>query len=295
MRLHTIKRCAIGMTAAILSVLSPYTSMAASATPSNPAKNSAETAFVRAKLDFINESGLSGVAEEMVEFADRDKWVKEGNYYYYIDPLEDGETVTFIKGVNIPKEWTEGTSGKTFHIVVTAEAVENMDGKANWSDGVVRTSTSGYTYKQRQLGYRTYETTELNVELNEYELTAYGKKVYENDKLVEPGQHVSKIAEITVHIKSKSSTDGGHGDRDYGGGGRSSGGRGGTEVRRIGGGSEVHPLGGTSPIASVWRIFTGDDSMLVPVLAAGLALCAILIAVLYKKKKEDAEGNSIDH
>ena len=251
-------------------------------------KNSAETAFVRAKVTVVNEEGISGASEDMIDFENRDKWEKEGDWYYYKDPLEDGAEVIFMKGVKIPETWMAEEQEKKFRVVVTAEAAENMDGTANWSDGSVRASTSTITYGKRDKGSKIYETTNLDLELKEYELDSAGNRIpYVNDKVVFPGEYVHKIVAITVHVNADADyTD--HGDRDYDddddddGNGR--GRRDDVEVIPLGkDGTEVIPIGTHGGIG---QIFTGDNAMAVLFLIGGVALAAAGFWIIIKKNRK---------
>ncbi|MCD8083853.1 MAG: hypothetical protein LUE86_10185 [Clostridiales bacterium] len=291
------KRLGAAVLTAVLVMAQAVTAFAADTT-----KNSAETAFVRAKLTLVNEEGLSDISEDMLTFSTDSKWSKsDDGYYYYEDPLEDGTEVVFITGVHIPEEWVKSDADKKFRIVVTAEAAENMDGTANWADGTVTTSTSSVEYQTRKLGTRIYETTDLDVEITEYELDADGNRVaYQNDKYVLPGEDVDKIVVITVHINADKSTSSSssHSSRDYDDDDDDDD----DSIRRSYNSTEVIPLGGNNgnnviPIDNgngpgnpgIPSIFTGDNSMMIP-LAAVAVVAIVLIVVLVPKKKKDKDS-----
>ena len=286
MRLKSITRFLIGTFMTATLAAQPVTAFA------DTTKSTAETAFVRARIDFINEDGLSSVSEDMLIFSNKNKWTKEGNYYYYEKPIESGEKVELISGVKMPKEWDKTAMGKTFHIVVTAEASENMDGTANWSDGYARASNSTSDYKQRKSGYTTYETKTLEVQIEEFEIEKNGQKVpYRNNKYITPGEEVSKIVEISVNLSSDKKTSGG------GGGGSSSGGGGGRTTAPPKDDTSVYPINDTEvrpiatppeqPIAGVGRVPTGDNSMMIPMAAAAGCALVILLAILFKRRKKE--------
>jgi len=85
--------------------------------------NRAEPAWVRAKLEYTSYDGIQGLSDQMVTVG-ADGWRKAGTYYYYTKPLGTGESVDFIKEVRIPPEWDQKESGRSFSILVTADAVQ---------------------------------------------------------------------------------------------------------------------------------------------------------------------------
>lgn len=107
--------------------------------------NYAETCYVRAKVahnsDSVSESdtgtyvltddALSGIS---------DQWIKKGEYYYYTEPLKNGESVDLFDSVTIPAEWTEASSDTALALTVTAEAIQaanytpDFQSDAPWGD-----------------------------------------------------------------------------------------------------------------------------------------------------------------
>jgi len=71
----------------------------------------------------LDESGIEGLSDYMVTL-DSNQWVKVGDYYYYIVPVDKDVSIDFVKEVRIPTEWDESYADKSFSIVVTADAVQ---------------------------------------------------------------------------------------------------------------------------------------------------------------------------
>lgn len=85
--------------------------------------NKANTAWIRAKLEYLAEDSIEGLSDEMVSLAS-DQWIWAGGYYYYLSPVEKDGRIDFIKEVRIPSEWDSSVGGKRFSIIITAEAVQ---------------------------------------------------------------------------------------------------------------------------------------------------------------------------
>lgn len=91
-------------------------------------ENKGEEAWVRAKVTLrADESGkITELPGEIVQTDDNsdDQLKKIGEYYYYQKPLQTNQTVSFIKELAIPGEWDNASSGGSFSVSVTAEAVQ---------------------------------------------------------------------------------------------------------------------------------------------------------------------------
>lgn len=85
--------------------------------------NNANKAWVRAKLEYSNWNGFKGLSDDDIELSS-DMWVKRGDYYYCIVPVDTDKSVDLIKAVNIPADWTEARSEGIFQIYTTVDAVQ---------------------------------------------------------------------------------------------------------------------------------------------------------------------------
>lgn len=94
-----------------------------------------------------------------------------------------------------------------FRIIVQVEASECMDG----NQGFVENEKSNYSesFEVWSVGYEKNTGLEISsegnmkVEIHEYELNSDGKRVpYENDKVILPGQEISKIVEFELTKKT---------------------------------------------------------------------------------------------
>lgn len=158
-------------------------------------------AWLRAKLTYEYDRGLTGLDDSIITFSS-DKWKKSGDWYYYSDPVDSGQKVRFIDGVSLPTDWTSEQSDLNFRIIVTVEASEVASGEDGWNEN--KEAAYSQTFELWNSGYEHEEDIyvkqgNLTVTVNEYQLDSKGREVaYENDKVVLPGQFVSKIVEFQV-------------------------------------------------------------------------------------------------
>ena len=159
------------------------------------------SAWLRSKITYEYDEGLDGLSDKMINFAS-EKWKKDGDWYYYSDPVESGQKVRFINGVQLPTEWTSEQSDLGFRIVITVEAPEVAKGEDGWDEN--KEASYSETFELWNNGYEHAEDIyvkegDIKVTVNEYQLDDDGKEVpYENDKVITPGLHVSKIVEFAV-------------------------------------------------------------------------------------------------
>lgn len=162
--------------------------------------------WIRANLSYRLDSELYGIDDNAVTFSDTSKWVKQGDWYYYKEPVESGQKLRFINGFSIPTSWSNSTRDKKFEIVATVQAAEAIPGETSWnSNSEVAYSQTFDVWKAGNTSIPSNETinqSSIKLIINEYQLDKNGKEVsYENDKLVTPGQKISKIIEIEVQGK----------------------------------------------------------------------------------------------
>lgn len=158
------------------------------------------SAWIRAKLVYEYDDGITGLNDSIVSFAD--KWGKSDGWYYYKMPVNPGDRVRFITGLKVPTSWTSELSDKRFRVIVKVEAAEVAPGDTGWN----KNSEVVYsqTYDIWSKGYEHdddvwVEEGHLTVGVNEYQLDKNGNEVaYVNDKIVTPGQPVSKIVEFEI-------------------------------------------------------------------------------------------------
>lgn len=180
------------------SLLAPVPVQAAGSGGATPVGDN--TAWIRAKLTYEYDEGITGLSDSIVEF--EDKWMKSGGWYYYKDPVNPGDRVRFIKGFKVPETWDNSMIDKNFRIIVTVEGSEVAPGDTGWdSNSEVAFSK---TFDLWNKGYQHDEDVwveegKLTVDIHEYQLDANGNEVeYVNDKVITPGQKVSKIVEFEI-------------------------------------------------------------------------------------------------
>lgn len=127
--------------------------------------NYAETCYIRVKTTYSGEASdsVSNVDTEKPEEDSKtdadpnetpaeyvlsdeeldgisDEWVKQGEYYYYTQPLKNGESADFFQNVTIPAAWTSKAQDRVLGLTVTAEAVQaanftpDFNSESPWGD-----------------------------------------------------------------------------------------------------------------------------------------------------------------
>jgi len=160
-----------------------------------------DTVWLRAKLEFKTNDGVKGLSDELIEFSEKDKWKKRDGYYYYSDKVESGKTIELMKSVQIPADWDNSLATKKFELLVTVEATECMATDTGWSSN--EPASYSQTFELSESGAKaknyTVKKGDISITLEEFQVDANGKETkYVNDKIITPGEKVSKIVRITV-------------------------------------------------------------------------------------------------
>ena len=89
------------------------------------------TGWVRARLDYEYDEGITGLDDSIIDFADG--WEKKDDgWYYYKSSVKPGDKIRFITCVHVPAEWTEKLENKKFCIIATAELSEVAPKDSGW-------------------------------------------------------------------------------------------------------------------------------------------------------------------
>lgn len=206
--------------------------------------------WIRAKLDYECDEGVTGLCDDIIDFAEG--WYQTDGWFYYREPVVPGDKVRFITGITVPAEWTEDLQNKNFAVIVTVEAAEAVQKDSGYfqNDEAIYSET----FDLWSTGYVRPENVairegRLTVDIHEYQLNKDGDEVpYVNDKVIVPGQPISKIVEF--------------------------------ELKGV-------PGGNTIMDRVIEIIKTGQETFLV-LCAAGLSAAAGCGYVLYKRKKGGA-------
>lgn len=155
------------------------------------------TGHIRAKLTYEFEDGLTGLDDSAISFAEG--WKKDGDWFYYQNPVEPGDTVRFITGVQIPAEWTEELQNKEFAVIVTVQTSEAPPGVWTDNEEILYEENFNLLDFAGDDDDLVIKEGSLNVEILEYELDENGEEVpYVNNKMITPGQFISKIVDFKL-------------------------------------------------------------------------------------------------
>lgn len=158
--------------------------------------------WIRAKLTYEYDDGIYGLGDSLVRF-DSLKWLKaDDGWYYYQDVVKSGDVITFIRGLNLPSEWTNDIANKEFSVKVTVEAAEARKGEAGWSENSAVGYQSVYNVWSTNPRRKVTESIKrglMTVKIHEWQRNEDGSITgYQNDKLVVPGAHISKIVRFEL-------------------------------------------------------------------------------------------------
>ena len=93
--------------------------------------NNANTAWIRAKLEYTDYEGLKGFSDSDLVLAS-DKWIKKGDYFYYTEPVAKNQYQDLIKQVVIPSNWSNERADATYSIYIIADAVQTSNFTPNF-------------------------------------------------------------------------------------------------------------------------------------------------------------------
>ena len=160
------------------------------------------TVWVRAKLEYKSADGIKDLNDGNIEMASS-KWTKRGEYYYYADPVKSGESIDLMKSVQIPSDWDNSYANKKFSVIVTVEASEVLPTDIGWNDNSEVSYSQTFDTSVKGAEQQNLQVTKGNISvgLKEYQINSKtGKEEdYVNDKVITPGEKVSKIVRITIN------------------------------------------------------------------------------------------------
>lgn len=196
---HVFKRILSGFFAliAVLMML-PATALASEKTATPVGDN---VAWIRAKLTYQFDDGITGLNDSAITFVEG--WDKKSDgWYYYNRDVSPGDKIRFISNVKIPESWDNSVSNKKFRVIVTAELAEVAPKDEGWD------ANTPVIYQKSfdlwSMGYEHDEDVWVEegktwIMINEYQLDEDGNEVpYVNDKIIVPGQFISKIVEFEI-------------------------------------------------------------------------------------------------
>lgn len=163
--------------------------------------NDAQPCWVRAGITCENDKEeLEGLSEDNI-LGISDKWVKQGEYYYYTDILEHGETVTLFTALEIPSQWTEAHASQKLKVNIRADAIQaanfqpDFDAMSPWGNQEIELCI----HEENGVIVSRSEKTELSVEFNgsAHKLIAVPDDFFANISTAMPGDTFHDSVEIS--------------------------------------------------------------------------------------------------
>lgn len=127
--------------------------------------NEAESAYIRIKADFYTDATNFNMDTSMLIFSDEERWKKVGDYWYYLEPIDNNNYAEFISGFRIPNFLQNEVSGETFGLYFTAEAVQSAHFTPNFYDEIDPWNGTVVEYCVHEEPYTYYEEGESVFEI----------------------------------------------------------------------------------------------------------------------------------
>lgn len=175
--------------------------------------NHGEPCWVRARISYENDrKELEALSDENL-IGIPPNWVKQGEYYYYTEILENGEAATLFQEMEIPSAWTEDHSSQKLQVNIQADAIQaanfqpDFDAMSPWGNQEIELCVheeNGKTISERK-------RVKLSVEFNgsAHKLLAVPEDFFTNIGTAMPGDvfqdsvavsnSTGKAAEIFFH------------------------------------------------------------------------------------------------
>lgn len=166
--------------------------------------NKGDSSYVRAKLLYTSED------DSMIQITDNnvegmgENWVKKGNYWYYKNVVNSGESVDIFKSLRIPTDVPNEFQGKSIYLNIIAEAVQasnfnpDFNSDSPWNNIEVKEANTNYQADMVQINSGAiveYENSaNLYLEVSENFFNKLGH--------ILPGDSISE----TVSINNKKDT-----------------------------------------------------------------------------------------
>ncbi len=112
--------------------------------------NIGDSSYVRAKLLYTSEDdSMIQISDDNVEGME-ESWVKKGDYWYYKNIVNPGESIDIFKSLRIPTDVPNEFQGKSINMNIIAEAVQannfnpDFNSSSPWNDLEVASSNTTY-------------------------------------------------------------------------------------------------------------------------------------------------------
>lgn len=169
--------------------------------------------FIRAKID-IEEGIETNHPITLEDFKGiSDDWVKVGDYFYYKNPLDTGESVDFFHSFVVPPEWDDSINPANvgnwgFNIKVSVDAVQmenfspDFDSNSPWGDVVIKESIHKDGYDVNVFTSNK-ETTMSIVIVDNSDIIVKPDDFFEGFKTMVPGDVLTDSVDIVTDEKTK--------------------------------------------------------------------------------------------
>lgn len=162
--------------------------------------NKAESCYVRVKLTAETESQQIDIVKDLYGIGD--DWKAIGEYLYYIEPLENKESVDVCEGFDVPDEWDYMTSNN-MSINVSADAIQSknftpdFNSENPWGDVTILESKVKDDYTINAVGRAKGDGNIKVVYANEIEGITINSDNFFEDVAFMPGDEYSDSIKLT--------------------------------------------------------------------------------------------------
>ncbi len=163
--------------------------------------NKGEPCWLRAKIAYGNTSDtLDGFSDDNISGITED-WVKIGEYYYYKNILDKGETVDIFTGVTIPSTWTEEHADQSLAVGIVAEAIQaanykpDFESMSPWGNEEIQLAVAESDGEETE----RLENVKLSVQFNgdAHKLVAAPSDFFQNFSVAMPGDVFTDSVELS--------------------------------------------------------------------------------------------------
>lgn len=169
--------------------------------------NEGASCYVRVHIEIGTDSDdADSVGLDRIYGMDK-KWIRQGEYFYYTEPLNSGQRVRVLSGIQLAENWNAGSAGK-LHINLNAEAVQSRNFSPDFDEilpwGAVMLSEVGEGTRQTDALAKEKTSLVDFTEAGTFECTT--SYLFDAFKEMMPGDKYEKNVELRNSSESELNT-----------------------------------------------------------------------------------------